>query len=429
MVTMNRLHDMFGALRKRRIVQVGVIYLGAAFALLEAVGFLQDNYALSPKLVDVTLLLLVLGFPALLIIAWYHGEKGHQEVVKTELSLLLTLAVLAAVGTYRIGTGQPAVESGTPAVDTGANRFASLGRADLGDRSLVVLPFENNTAGDSLDWLGPGIADMLTTNFAQLAELTVVSRQRLFDLLRERGSDETEEIPDELASSVAIEAGAHLMVRGSVMGAGDQLRVDAQLIELESGTVVAAAQARGSDIFTLVDSVTQELSDEMLRGEVQPTEMAPLAAVTTKDLEAYREYQLGLRAARMDQSDEARERFERAAALDSSFVLPLVALAVESPEVADSATRDIYVTRARNALSRQARVQPPAMGRVVRLSMAGHDSIVIVVDSILQAVLRAEESTLEGVSVQMEMLQGEMDELRMESEVRIESGPTPPPQP
>ncbi len=404
---------------------MGVIYLGAAFALLEAVGFLQDNYALSPKLVDVTLLLLVLGFPAVLIIAWYHGEKGHQQVVKTELSLLLTLAVLAAVGTYRIGTGEPAFDSPATMGDTGANRFASLNPADLGDRSLVVLPFENNTAGDSLDWLGPGIADMLTTNFAQLAELTVVSRQRLFDLLRERGSDETEEIPDELATSVATQAGARLMVRGSVMGAGDELRVDAQLIDLESGTVVAAAQARGDDIFTIVDSVTRELSDEMLEGQAQPTEMAPLAAVTTKDLGAYREYQAGLRAARLNDQELAREHFEQAAALDSSFALPLVALAVESPGAADPAIRDLYVTRARNAVSRQARVRPPAMGRVVRMSMAGNDSIVIALDSILQAAIVAEELALQGISVQMEALQTETGELRVESEagaVRIETG-------
>ena len=66
----------------------------------------------------------------------------------------------------------------------------------LGEGGVIVIP-------EPL-WSEASEADQEA--FAQLAELTVVSRQRLFDLLRERGSDETEQIPDELASSVAIDA-------------------------------------------------------------------------------------------------------------------------------------------------------------------------------------------------------------------------------
>ena len=85
----------FERLRDRHIFRPAFIYLGGAWASMEAIGFFVDNYGWSRKVLDVAVLLIVLGFPAALIIAWYHGEKGKQQVQRTEASLLLTLAVLA----------------------------------------------------------------------------------------------------------------------------------------------------------------------------------------------------------------------------------------------------------------------------------------------------------------------------------------------
>ncbi len=417
---MKRLHDLFGTLRKRRIVQVGLVYLGGAFALLETIGFLQDNYGLSHKLVDVALLLVVLGFPAVLVVTWYHGEKGHQQVVRTEISLLVTLAVLAAIGTYRISTGEE-VPSDEPAIEGQASATRLASATDLGARSLVVLPFLNNTIDEDLTWLGPGVADMLTTNFAQLSELTVVSRQRLFDLLRQTGSDETENIPEDLASEVATRAGAHLMVRGSIVGSRDDLTLDAQLLELASGTVIAAARARGNDVFSLVDSVTHELSAALLGGPLEPTEMAPLAQLTTPDLEAYREYQAGLRAARLDRPEVAREHFERAADIDSTFVLPLVRLAVQSSEAA-AATGDaeveaqVYEVRAQAALAERARRLPPGLERAVMVSVDAGDSLIVMrVDSIVQVALQVQEEALAELADEMARLRelGQIDSVMM----------------
>ena len=75
--------------------------------------------------------------------------------------------------------------------------------ADLGAQSIAVLPFTNNTGVDSLDWLGPGLANMLTTGLVQLDALTVVGAQRLLDLLRQAGHEETERIPEDLALNIA----------------------------------------------------------------------------------------------------------------------------------------------------------------------------------------------------------------------------------
>lgn len=194
---MSRAGDILSTLSKKRLFQIALVYLGVAWAILEMTDFAIANYDLPRKLLDGCLLLLALGLPAVLIIGWYHGEKGHQQVVRSELSLLLTLFVIAGVGTYRIATAEepagPDLELASPSESDA--RLASSTTADLGVHSVAVFPFRNETSDDSLAWLGPAIADMLTTNLAQLSDVRVVSRERLLGLLRETGQSETDEIP------------------------------------------------------------------------------------------------------------------------------------------------------------------------------------------------------------------------------------------
>jgi TolB-like protein/tetratricopeptide (TPR) repeat protein len=304
--------DLLKRLAERRIVQTAAVYAGGAWLMLEATDFFVDNYALSPRILDVAVLLIVLGFPAALIISWYHGEKGRQQVARSEVSLLLTLAVLAAIGTYRITVGgepEPAREGRAPAGAPARTEAAE----DLGELSLAVLPFVNSTGQDSLDWLGPGLSDMLTSSLVRTGQFRVVSPQRLFELLREAGREETERIPDDVAMDIASQSGARRMVRGSILGEPGDLAVDAQLIDLRDGTVVAAERVRGDDVFELSDSVATRLSTHVIAAggpKSRPGEAGapgervdltiggdmqrpPIALVG--DMEKLREFQVGIR--------------------------------------------------------------------------------------------------------------------------------------
>ena len=295
------------ALHSRKMFQVGILYLGGAWALLEATNFFVQNYELSQKLVSVVILLLVLGLPAVLVIAWYHGEHGRQEVERSELAVLTTLFVLAGIGTYRISTGE---ETGAFSGEAGA-RAPLVATTDLGAGSVAILPFTNNTGADSLDWLGPGVSDILTSNLAQLSGMEVVSPQRLFDLLREEGREETERIPDQFALDIAARSGARLLARGSVLGQLGDLTLDAQLIDLSDGTLVGVGRARGSDLFALADTVARELATHVAQRTREMSETRVAAARTERsplalgDLGRYREYLSDLRGRwkELDQGD------------------------------------------------------------------------------------------------------------------------------
>ncbi len=305
--------DFLHKLAERRLVQTAAVYAGGAWLMLEATDFFVDNYALSPRMLDIAVLLILLGFPAALIIAWYHGEKGRQQVARSEASLLLTLAVLAAIGTYRISVAEEVGPVGGSADSTADTRTGSKFTAELGEVSVAVLPFVNSTGQDSLDWLGPALSDMLTSSLARTGDLRVVSPQRLFELLREAGRTETELIPDDVAMDIATASGARRMVRGSILGQPGDLAVEAQLIDLQDGTIVAAERVRGNDVFALSDSVALLLSQKVVlaaggppdipggRAEWyagrRPGESQRPALALVGDMDELKQFQVGLRQA------------------------------------------------------------------------------------------------------------------------------------
>jgi TolB-like protein len=287
---------LFEEIRRRRVLQIIVVYAGAAWVLTEASQFVVENYGYSRRLLDVVVYLLVVGFPAAVVIAWYHGERGPQRPTRTETALLSVLTVIGLTGAYQIGTAPPGSEF--PADEVAV---------DLGDASVAVIPFDNQIADPEMEWLGQGLAELLTTGLAQLEALRVVSGQRLYDLLRQEGREGAETIPNDLAMRLSRKAGARYMVRGTVLGRRDDITLNASLINLQNGEVAAAARARGSDAFTVVDQVSAELSGQILasaredRGRAAgllAAELAPVAEITTQDIEAYHAYQEGLEAER-----------------------------------------------------------------------------------------------------------------------------------
>lgn len=322
---------MFAELKKRHLVEIALLYLGAGWVCIEITEFLVSEYGFSRKILDTVVLLAILGFPAFLIVGWFHGEKGHQRVQRSEAWLLLTLAVLAGVGTFRIATaeepftGGDAQETTAPAASSDTRLASGGGAPDLGRSSIAVLPFRNNVADSTLDWLGSGLADLLTTDFAQIPGLRVVGRQSLYDLLTEEGRSEADEIPESLATTVARAAGARMMLWGTVTGAAGDLAIDAQLIELETGTVIDGARVRGSDVFALVDSLAVRLAPHVAGDRGRPT--IRVSQLGTHDMEALAAFQEGIALERAGEMEEAEVMFEKAVAMDSTFVLPLVRLA------------------------------------------------------------------------------------------------------
>lgn len=307
-------------LQERHVLRTAVLYLGAGWVALEFIGFVVENYGFDRAILDASLLLIVLGFVIALIVSWHHGAGGRRSVPRSEAAGVGVLLILGLVGSGIILTrDRPEVRSPQLAP-------AGVLPGDLGEGSLAVLPLANNSGADSLDWLGPGLADMLTTNLAQFGDLRVVSAQRLLDLMRQAGRSETDVIPEDQALQIAARSGARSLVRGSFMAVGDEVRLNVQLINLSDGTVTAAETARGTDVFALVDDVSGRLSRRLLGESFTPTELTPAA----RNLEAFRAYQEGLLAERRFLNEQARDSYLRAVQLDSTFAIAWLRLGMQA---------------------------------------------------------------------------------------------------
>ena len=181
------LSTTLSALRQRKIVQTLVVYGGLSWGLLQVLGFFVDTYQWSRSVIDATLFVLGCGLLAALTVAWFHGEKGHQRVQRVELVILVLVGVVAVFGGWGLARREVAEpENGMPREGT-----------------LAVLPFQNTTGADSLAWLQNGLAEMLSTDLAQIPKLRVVSTLRVSDLLKQEGVADAAVIPEPAALRLA----------------------------------------------------------------------------------------------------------------------------------------------------------------------------------------------------------------------------------
>ena len=88
-----------------------------------------------------------------------------------------------------------------------------------GKSSLAVMYFENRSDEPDLDKI---LVDMLITNLSRSEEIEVVSNQRLFDILKQLGKEESEKIDKNMATEVANRAGVKTMMTGSIIKIGNR---------------------------------------------------------------------------------------------------------------------------------------------------------------------------------------------------------------
>jgi membrane protein DedA with SNARE-associated domain len=75
-------------LKQRKLVQWAIAYIAFAFALIQVVDVVADSYDWPHLVMHLVFGVLVLGFVVMLLLAWYHGERGAQRISGPELLLI-----------------------------------------------------------------------------------------------------------------------------------------------------------------------------------------------------------------------------------------------------------------------------------------------------------------------------------------------------
>jgi TolB-like protein/class 3 adenylate cyclase len=203
-----------------------------------------------------------------------------------------------------------------------ATRDVSTGPAlPLPDKpSIAVLPFANMSGDAEQGYFADGMTDDLITDLAQVSSLFVISRNSTF-AYKDRPVD---------LRAVARELGVRYLLEGSVQRAGERLRINAQLIDAETGGHVWADRYEGalSDVFSLQDKVTRSITDALAL-RLTADEQQVLGREETKVPAAYDAFLRGwehLRRATPEHYEKAIPHLEQATRLDPDYGRAFAAL-------------------------------------------------------------------------------------------------------
>jgi len=184
--------------------------------------------------------------------------------------------------------------------------------------SIAVLPFQNIGGDSAEDWYADGLTETLITDLSKLRHLFVIARNSSF-AYRGKVAD---------ARQVGHELGVRYLLEGSVQRAADRVRINAQLIEAETGRQLWAERYDRShaDIFAIQDDITDKILTE-LRVKLLAGEQVRSWRRSTRSREAYELWAQGASLQGTHTREgvaRARELAEKALEIDPKFAMAMV---------------------------------------------------------------------------------------------------------
>jgi TolB-like protein/class 3 adenylate cyclase/Tfp pilus assembly protein PilF len=275
----------------------------------------------------------------------YRQVKGRLDLNVSDLGATQLKNIAEPIRVYSLEVGQPAqakpqvstaVKAETATAGSKATRWSShwptlaaiagflllvaaSGWFLLGGRltkpaqaahlSIVVLPFTNLSGDPSQDYFADGITENLTTDLSRLSGAFVIARNTAFTF-KGKNAD---------AKEIGKELGVRYVLEGSVQRDQNQVRVNAQLIDAESGGHLWAERFDKplSNLFSMQDeivaSLAGQLGAELITHEARRAERAPTPDSMDLYFQGMAWYNKGRNP---DDIEHARGFFERALALD-----------------------------------------------------------------------------------------------------------------
>jgi len=196
--------------------------------------------------------------------------------------------------------------------------------------SLAILPFRNGSGDEKLNWLGPSLAEMLSTDVGQSAQLRTISPDRLHQVLSDLQISPGSDIDAATMGRIAEFSNADTVVSGQYAKFGETIRIDATLRDLKHDRRIPIKIEVPSEkdvpvgVDRLADSIRQSLG---MSGDVIAELRASSFQPTSKSLPALRDYNRGVQLIRDGKNLEAQKVLESATKEDPTFALAFSKLA------------------------------------------------------------------------------------------------------
>ena len=385
--------SLFSELKRRNVIRVALVYIVAAWLLLQVADVVLNNIEAPNWVFQTILLLVVLGFPFAVIFAWAfeltpEGLKKEKDVDRSESKthdtgrkldfIIIAVLVLALVYfAYDKYVIDPAQED---TLATASPQAEEISETDTPEMSIAVLPFVNMSSDPEQEFFSDGISEELLNMLAQFPGLRVAARTSSFQF---KGMNQD---IAKIADTLHV---AHIL-EGSVRKSGTRLRITAQLIKADDGFHLwsHSYDRELDDIFAVQNDIAAAISEalkvklalDMASGTAQRPAVIP--AANTQAYEAYlRGRQLIHRRGRESLEDAVRH-LERALRLDERFAPAhahlgiATSLLLESPQSYGTLSLEEVQRRATPHFERALELEPnlaEAHGGLALLTMNNGD--------------------------------------------------------
>ena len=274
--------NFFAELRRRNVYKVAVGYAVVGWLLIQVATQVFPFFDIPNWGVRLVVLLIVVGFPIALVIAWAFeltpgGIKRTEEADRAYpgrsrgrawIYLVISAGVLSA-GLFFLGRYTAPNE----------NKIANVPA-----KSIAVLPFENLSRDPDNAYFAEGIQDEILTRLAKVADLKVISRTST-----QRYKSSPNDLPQ-----IAKQLGVANILEGSVQKSQGQVRVNVQLINAATDAHLWADSfdRKLIDIFAVESEIAAKVADR-LQAKLTGAEQHAISMQPTQNTEAYQLYLRG----------------------------------------------------------------------------------------------------------------------------------------
>jgi serine/threonine-protein kinase len=183
------------------------------------------------------------------------------------------------------------------------------------EKSVAVLPFDNQNRDPDIDYLSDGITESIIHSLSQLSQLKVMARSTVFQY---KGKEVD-------PRKVGHDLGVGSVVMGRLLQQGDNLTIRTELVNVSDGTELWGQQynRKVADVFAVQEEIAKEISEKLLL-KLSGAERQQLAKRPTESLKAFQYYMQGRSSAQRRTREDlltAISYYDRAIEEDRNYAL------------------------------------------------------------------------------------------------------------
>ena len=319
-----KIDHFFAELKRRNVYKVAIAYIVGGWALSQGIAQVFPVFEVPNWAIRAIVLLIILGFPIAVVFAWFF-EITPEGIKRTEVAdavrqhsrgkawiYVVVIGAIVSIGLFLLGRYSAA---------TYAAASIRAEPAAIPVKSIAVLPFENLSDDKNTAYFSDGITEEILNALAQIPNLKVAARRSAFQF---KGNDLD---LHKIGQALGV---AHIL-EGSLQKAGDQVRINVQLVDVQNGLQAWSEKydRKLDNVFAVEDEIAKAIATR-LRVQLTGGAGQPLVVDSTNNPRAHELYLRGLTllAARGSGLRKASDLFQQAVKLDASYAKAWGALAI-----------------------------------------------------------------------------------------------------